>query len=84
MSKTVMDLVLESLEEIKEDLKDLKGNGCSKAPVHAILERSQENLFNRVRIVEQAQAEGKGRLAVVMVLAGALLSFGLQWLGSKL
>lgn len=65
------------LDRIEQKLDDLIRNGCSKAAIH-------EDSHKRIRIVENQISEGKGKLAILMLIIGALCSFGLQWLGKHL
>ena len=84
MDATSEQMVIEELRYIRNSLDELKRNGCAKADLHQIIEDNQEEIFSRLRAVENAQAEGKGKLAVACSVLGALLAFGLQWLGKHL
>ena len=52
--------------------------------IDAKIERSQSELFRRVNLLEQAQSEGKGRLAITMIIIGIALSVFFQWIGKQL
>ena len=81
MDATTEQMVIEELRYIRSSLDEMKKNGCSKASLHKIIEDNQEEMFLRIRAVENAQAEGKGKLAVACSILGALLTFLLQWIG---
>lgn len=84
----VTKIILQRLDKMEESFSDklitLMRDGCAKAGEHGAIAKAQAEVFTRLRIVEQAQAEGKGRLAIVMLLAGAALSVFFQWIGGKL
>ena len=52
--------------------------------IDAKIELSQGELFRRINLVEIAQAEGKGRLAVTMLIIGIAVSVLFQWIGKQL
>jgi len=52
--------------------------------IDAKIEQSQSELFRRVNLLEQAQSEGKGRLAITMIIIGIALSVFFQWIGKQL
>ena len=69
-------------EESREDRKAIEGriahlmaNGCARVIDHDEVSR----LGNRIRIVEVAQAEGKGRVAIFMILFGVGLTVAANW-----
>jgi len=74
-------MVIEELRYIRKSLDEMKHNGCAKAGVHERIATDQNEIFSRLRVVENAQAEGRGKLAVFAVLFGAVLSIALQWIG---
>ena len=80
----VTNLILLKLGDLEKKIDEMTKNGCAKASSHEEITRNQRDIFDRLRIDEAAQAEGKGKLAVFAVLVGALLTFGLQWIGKHL
>jgi len=78
MSKTVMDLVLEQLKDLNSKLDDLVRNGCSHAADHT---SNQSYISERVRRLETAAAEGRGRLIVINIITGAAIAAFFQWVG---
>lgn len=80
----VTNLILKKLDDLEKKIDKITETGCAKASSHEEISRNQRDIFDRLRIVEAAQAEGKGKLAVFAVLVGALLTFALQWIGKHL
>ncbi len=78
------NLILKKLDELEKKLDEMKANGCARASSHTESSADRREIFSRLRLVEQAQAEGKGKLAVFAVLVGAVLTFAMQWLGKHL
>ena len=84
MSSDVEQIVLKKLDTLERKIDLIAREGCSKADSHASLHNGQREIFTRLNAVEQAQAEGRGKLAVAMIFAGAVISLFLQWLGKHL
>lgn len=84
MEATTEQMVIEELRYIRSSLDELKKNGCAKASLHKIIEDNQEEIFLRLHAVENAQAEGRGKLA--MIVAGLSAASGLlfAWIGKHL
>lgn len=78
------NLILKKLDDLEKKIDEMTKNGCAKASSHVEISDNQREIFSRLRVVEQAQAEGKGKLAVFAVLVGALLTFALQWIGKHI
>lgn len=47
------------------------------------IDKQGEELFERVRALELAHAENKGKIAVISALIGAGVALFLQWIGDK-
>lgn len=82
--KTLMDLLIERLDRLETKIDAIGNNGCAKASNHVQVETAQSELFKRIRLVEERQAEGRGRLAVAVAVASVCVSFFLQWIGKHL
>lgn len=80
----VTTLVLEKLATLERKIDTLTLSGCAKAQVHDAIEKNQSEIFNRLGVVERAQAEGKGKMAVACSVLGALSVFVLQWIGKHM
>lgn len=87
----ITQLVLKKLDDLEKKMDKMMSEGCAKVISHAqVVENQKEvvsnqrEIFSRLRVVENAQAEGKGKLAVACAVLGALVAFGLQWLGKHL
>ena len=80
----ITDLILQRLERIEGKLDAMQANGCSKADGHARMQSDLGILFGRVNEIERAQAEGRGKLA--MIVAGLSAASGLlfAWIGKHL
>ena len=80
----VTNIILQRLQSIEAKLDAMQANGCSKADGHARMQSDLGNLFGRVNEIERAQAEGRGKLA--MIVAGLSAASGLlfAWIGKHL
>ena len=72
------------LLRMEKRLDNVRDYGCGKAVDHKELERKLEKVEERLRLLELAHAEGKGKLAVIMVLIGIAVSVATQWLNKRL
>ena len=80
----ITDLILQRLENIERKLDSIQAQGCSKADGHVRMQSDLGILFGRVNEIERAQAEGRGKLA--MIVAGLSAASGLlfAWIGKHL
>ena len=69
--------MFEELYEIRISISDINAHGCAKSPEHA-------ELFHRVNVLEIARAEGKGKVAMLMIIVGFWLSVISAWIGKHL
>ena len=80
----ITDLILQRLERIESKLDSIQAQGCSKAEQH---ERTQDDvveLFHRIREVERVQAEGRGKLVVIVAILTAAAGLLFEWIGKHL
>ena len=79
----ITDLILQRLERIEGKLDSMQTSGCSKAQTH---ERTQDDvveLFRRIHEVERAQAEGRGKLVVIVAILTAAAGLLFEWIGRQ-
>ena len=67
----ITDLILQRLERIEGKLDSIQAQGCSKAESHLRMHDDVVELFSRVREVERVQAEGRGKLVVIVAILTA-------------
>jgi hypothetical protein len=77
----VQQLILNKLTALELKVDTMIREGCAKAPGHALVGSQQEGLFKRIRELELAQAEGKGKLVVVVAIISIIITAFLTWLG---
>jgi hypothetical protein len=80
----ITDLILQRLERIEGKLDLMQTSGCAKAEKH---ERTQDDvveLFRRIREVERVQAEGRGKLVVIVAILTAAAGLLFEWIGKHL
>jgi hypothetical protein len=81
MAADIESIILAKLETLERKIDAIMREGCSKADSHRGVVENQREIFQRLGAAERAAAEGKGRLAVAAIIAGAALSMFLQWVG---
>lgn len=81
MDKTAEQMVLDKLNELSVKIDKLTSEGCPMGKGYADVKSNQSDIFERLRKIELAQAEGRGKLAVAMIFLTALVSFIFQWIG---
>jgi hypothetical protein len=64
----VQRLILNKLQALEDKFDTMIREGCAKAPGHALALSQQEGMFKRIRELEINQAEGKGKLVVVVAI----------------
>ena len=80
----ITDLILQRLERIEGKLDLMQTSGCAKAEKH---ERTQDDvveLFRRVREIERVQAEGRGKLVVIVAILTTAAGLLFEWIGKRL
>ena len=80
----ITDLILQRLENIERKLDSIQAQGCSKAESHLRMHDDVVELFRRVREVERAQAEGRGKLVVIVAILTSAAGLLFEWIGKRL
>ena len=80
----ITDLILQRLERIESKLDSIQAQGCSKAESHLRMHDDVVELFSRVREVERVQAEGRGKLVVIVAILTAAAGLLFEWIGKHL
>lgn len=84
MDATAEQMVIKKIDELGAKIDTLMSDGCPRGKSYSEVQSNQREIFDRLRKIEVAQAEGRGKLAVAMIFATALVSFIFQWLGKHL
>ena len=82
--ETVTGIILARLERIEAKLDAMQANGCSKAEGHARMHDDVVELFRRIREVERVQAEGRGKLVVIVAILTSAAGLLFEWIGKHL
>jgi hypothetical protein len=80
----ITDLILQRLERIEGKLDSMQTSGCAKAEAHERTHADVVELFHRVREVERVQAEGRGKLVVIVAIITAAAGLLFEWIGKRL
>ena len=80
----ITDLILQRLERIESKLDSIQAQGCSKAEKHERTRDDVVELFRRVREVERVQAEGRGKLVVIVAILTSAAGLLFEWIGKRL
>jgi len=80
----ITDLILQRLERIEGKLDSIQAQGCSKAEKHERTHDDVVELFRRMREVERAQAEGRGKLVVIVAILTSAAGLLFEWIGKRL
>lgn len=81
--ETVTGIILARLERIEGKLDSMQTSGCAKAVKH---ERTQDDvveLFSRIRDIERVQAEGRGKLVVIVAIMTSAAGLLFEWIGRQ-
>ena len=81
--ETVTGIILARLERIEGKLDSIQAQGCSKAEKHERTREDVVELFRRVREVERAQAEGRGKLVVIVAILTSAAGLLFEWIGRQ-
>jgi len=76
-------IILDKLSNLEDSVNSIRDHGCSKARIHDATGADQKDIVKRLRLVEIAQAEGKGKLAVAMVVIGVVITLITNWLKNE-
>ena len=82
--ETVTGIILARLERIESKLDSIQAQGCSKAESHLRTQDDVVELFRRVREIERVQAEGRGKLVVIVAILTAAAGMLFEWIGKHL
>ena len=80
----ITDLILQRLERIESKLDSIQAQGCSKAEQHKRTHDDVVELFRRVREIERVQAEGRGKLVVIVAILTSAAGLLFEWIGKHL
>ena len=77
----IIKMLDERLIRIEAKIDNMMQTGCAKAEAHRRVEDNQESIFKRLVTVELAQAEGRGKMVVLGVIACAAMGAFFAWIG---
>ena len=80
----VTNIILQRLERIEAKLDSIQAQGCSKAESHLRTHDDVVELFSRIREVERVQAEGRGKLVVIVAILTSAAGLLFEWIGKHL
>ena len=80
---TVTGIILARLERIEGKLDLMQTSGCAKAEKHERTHDDVVELFSRIREVERMQAEGRGKLVVIVAVLTAAAGLLFEWIGRQ-
>ena len=80
---TVTGIILARLERIESKLDSIQAQGCSKAEKHERTHDDVVELFRRIRDVERVQAEGRGKLVVIVAIMTSAAGLLFEWIGRQ-
>ena len=80
----ITDLILQRLERIESKLDSMQTSGCAKGQAHERTHDDVVELFHRVREVERVQAEGRGKLVVIVAIITSAAGLLFEWIGKRL
>lgn len=81
--ETVTSIILARLERIEGKLDSIQAQGCSKAESHLRMHDDVVELFSRIREVERVQAEGRGKLVVIVAIMTTAAGLLFEWIGRQ-
>jgi len=81
--ETVTGIILARLERIEAKLDSIQAQGCSKAEKHERTHDDVVELFSRIREVERVQAEGRGKLVVIVAIMTSAAGLLFEWIGRR-
>ena len=80
---TVTGIILARLERIESKLDLMQTSGCAKAEKHERTHDDVNELFRRVHEVERVQAEGRGKLVVIVAILTSAAGLLFEWIGRQ-
>lgn len=81
--ETVTGIILARLERIESKLDSMQTSGCAKAEKHERTHDDVVELFSRIREVERVQAEGRGKLVVIVAIMTSAAGLLFEWIGRQ-
>ena len=81
--ETVTGIILARLERIESKLDLMQTSGCAKAEKHERTHDDVVELFRRMREVERVQAEGRGKLVVIVAILTSAAGLLFEWIGRQ-
>jgi len=75
MSNTSEQQILDRLNRIEDKLDNILQHGCFKAAEHVDFKEAQKGIKERIHELEAAKNESRGKLIVLMMIAGAVISY---------
>jgi hemerythrin len=81
--ETVTGIILARLERIESKLDLMQTSGCAKAEAHERTHDDVVELFRRMHEVERVQAEGRGKLVVIVAILTAAAGLLFEWIGRR-
>ena len=81
--ETVTGIILARLERIESKLDGIQAHGCAKAEKHERTREDVVELFHRIREVERVQAEGRGKLVVIVAILTSAAGLLFEWIGRQ-
>lgn len=79
----ITDLILQRLERIEAKLDSMQTSGCAKAEKHERTHDDVVELFHRIREIERVQAEGRGKLVVIVAILTTAAGLLFEWIGRQ-
>ena len=79
----ITDLILQRLDNIERKLDSIQAQGCAKAEKHERTHDDVVELFRRIREVERVQAEGRGKLVVIVAILTTAAGLLFEWIGRR-
>lgn len=80
----ITTIILTRLERIETKLDMMQANGCSKADGHDMMRSDTNELFRRVNAIEKAQAEGRGKIAIIVAVISTASGLFFAWIGKQI
>ena len=80
----ITDLILQRLENIERKIDGIQAQGCSKAESHLRMQANEAELFSRMSALEKAQAEGRGKIAIIVAVLSAASGLFFAWVGKRM
>jgi len=80
----VTNIILDRLKTIEDMVRSMQANGCNRAYTHQQMQENEAELFRRMNDVEKVQAEGRGKLVIIVAFISAASGVFFAWIGKHL